>query len=184
MRTASRACPREALTSRAALRRRRPAWAERLEARARTSELPSSSPLEHPGHQPLRCGRIGDSSRSEKRPKTSVRRRPAKSDALEEIEVLSTAPESGARRERLTPPSTGPNRAPLHAALTVALSRWGDLRALLQGAAPLCPTPRCLALTSQAPWVARSAVPKDVHPPVTADRSARIGFYDRFRSPA
>lgn len=56
-----------------------------------------------PESPPLCFGRVGDSPRSEKWPKTSVRRRPAKSDTLGEIEVLSVDSKSETAVE-LTPP--------------------------------------------------------------------------------
>jgi len=62
-----------------------------------------------------RFSRAGDPAKTADRPKTSVRRYPAKGAAFDEIEVLSTASELDAvARTRVH--VTASNRAPFHAA--------------------------------------------------------------------
>lgn len=89
---ASRAIHREALTSRAAL-----AAKERVGREARAKGSPERAPLLVSSRAPVSPARrragAGGSRRLDDRPWISVRRRSAKSDAFDEIEVLSAASE-------------------------------------------------------------------------------------------
>jgi len=80
-----------------------------------------------------RFSQAGDPVRTADRPKTSVRRSPAKGPAFDEIEVLSAASEPEIDVTAFAPATTS-NRAPFHAAPPPDDSR--GVRALLTRAAP------------------------------------------------
>lgn len=96
------------------------------------------TPLEHPRYRLDRVDGAGGSHRCDSRPETLVERRPAKSDALGKVEVLSTESEFAFLREGSRPPlklePRSPSRRPFTEVICGHCSRERRLLFHLRGA--------------------------------------------------